>query len=144
MCVSVSKTKGLSLSFKNLKAILKSALTHTTDLHGLEMGKKEESKPFICFLIWLFLWFEMGFPSGSVVKNPPADVGDARHLGLIPGPGRSPGGGNGNPLQYSCQDKTEEPGDYSPWVCKESDMMECECAHAHTHIHTVSEKNFKM
>ena len=40
-----------------------------------------------------------GFPGGSVVKNPPAMAGD---VGLIPGSGRSPGEGNGNPLQYSC------------------------------------------
>ena len=40
----------------------------------------------------------MGFPGDSVVKNPPANAGD---VGLIPGLGRSPGGGNGNPLQYS-------------------------------------------
>ena len=37
-----------------------------------------------------------------VVKNPPANAGDARDVGLIPGSGRSPGGENGNPLQYSC------------------------------------------
>ena len=36
------------------------------------------------------------------VKNPPADVGDIRDMGLIPGSGRSPGEGYGNPLQYSC------------------------------------------
>ena len=41
----------------------------------------------------------IGFPGGSVVKNPPANAGDA---GLIPGSGRSPGELNGNPLQYSC------------------------------------------
>ena len=41
----------------------------------------------------------MGFHGGSVVKNPPANAGD---VGLIPGSGRSPGEGNGNPLQYSC------------------------------------------
>ena len=40
----------------------------------------------------------MGFPGGSVVKNPSANAGD---VGLIPGSGRSPGEGNGNPLQYS-------------------------------------------
>ena len=40
-----------------------------------------------------------GFPGGSVVKNPPANAGD---VGSVPGLGRSPGGGNGNPLQYSC------------------------------------------
>ena len=37
-----------------------------------------------------------------MVKNPPAIAGDARDAGLIPGSGRSPGEGNGNPLQYSC------------------------------------------
>ena len=41
----------------------------------------------------------MGFPDGSVVKNLPANAED---VGLIPGSGRSPGEGNGNPLQYSC------------------------------------------
>ena len=42
-----------------------------------------------------------GFPGGTVVKNLPANAGDARDMGLIPGSGRSPGVGNGNPLQYS-------------------------------------------
>ena len=37
-----------------------------------------------------------------MVKNPPANAGDARDTGLIPGFGRSPGIGNSNPLQYSC------------------------------------------
>ena len=41
----------------------------------------------------------MGFPGGSVVKNPPANAEDT---GLIAGSGRSSGGGDGNPLQYSC------------------------------------------
>ena len=41
-------------------------------------------------------------PSGTVIKNPPANAGDVRDQGLIPGSGRSPGVGNGNPLQYSC------------------------------------------
>ena len=40
-----------------------------------------------------------GFPGGSMVKNPPANAGDT---GSIPGSGRSPGEGDGNPLQYSC------------------------------------------
>ena len=43
----------------------------------------------------------MGFPGGSVVKNPPANTRDARDGGSIPESGRSPGVGNGNPLQYS-------------------------------------------
>ena len=51
----------------------------------------------------------MGLPCGSVLKNLPANTGD---MGLIPGPGRSSGEGNGNPLQYSCLGNpwTEEPG----------------------------------
>ena len=39
-----------------------------------------------------------GFPGGAVVKNPPADAGDTRDMGSIPGLGRSSGLGNGNPL----------------------------------------------
>ena len=42
---------------------------------------------------------QAGYPGGSVVKNPPANMGDS---GLIPGSGGTPGEGNGNPLQYSC------------------------------------------
>ena len=44
----------------------------------------------------------MGFPGGSVVKNPPANAGDTGGSGLIPGSGISPGGEHGNPFQYSC------------------------------------------
>ena len=52
---------------------------------------------------------EWGFPGGAVVKDPPANAGD---IGLIPRLGRSPGGGNGNPLQYSClgNSMAEDPG----------------------------------
>ena len=42
------------------------------------------------------------FPGGPVVKNPPASAGDIGDMGSIPGLGRSPGEGNGNPFQYSC------------------------------------------
>ena len=47
-----------------------------------------------------------------VVKNPPANQGDTRDEGLIPGSGRSPGGGHGNPLQCSC---LENPMDRGAW-----------------------------
>ena len=47
------------------------------------------------------------FSGGSVVKNLPASAGDA---GSIPGPGRSPGEGNGNPLQYSCLENSMDGG----------------------------------
>ena len=47
---------------------------------------------------------------GSVVKNLLTNAGDARDTGSIPGPGRSPGGGNGNPFQYSCLRNTMDRG----------------------------------
>ena len=64
----------------------------------------------------------MGFPGGSDRKESAWNVGD---LGLIPELGRSPGGGNGNLLQYSCLENP--PGQrslvgYSPWDLKELDM----------------------
>ena len=45
-----------------------------------------------------------------VVKNLPANAGDVRGMGLIPGWGRSPGGGYGNPLQYSCLENVMDTG----------------------------------
>ena len=54
----------------------------------------------------------MGFPNGEVIKNPSADAGDIRDVGLIPEWGRFPGGGHGNPLQYSC---LENPMDRGVW-----------------------------
>ena len=55
---------------------------------------------------------EKSFPGGAVVKNLPADVGNARDVGLIPGSERSPGEGNGNPLQYSCLENSMNRGSW--------------------------------
>ena len=66
----------------------------------------------------------MGFPGGSEIKVSACNVGD---LGLIPGLGRSPGEGNGNPLKYSCLENPMDRGSlvgYSPWGHKESDTTE--------------------
>ena len=49
----------------------------------------------------------MDFPGGSVVKSPPAN---AREVGSISGSGKSPGKGNGNPLQYSCLENPMDRG----------------------------------
>ena len=59
-----------------------------------------------------------------MVKNLPAN---ARDVGLICGLGRSPGGGHGNPLQYSCLENPHGQKSlegYSPWTCAELDMAE--------------------
>ena len=55
----------------------------------------------------------VGFPGHLVVKIPLAHAGDA---GLIPGLGRPPGGGNGNPLQYSCLENPMDRGAWQPMV----------------------------
>ena len=49
-----------------------------------------------------------------VVKNPPASAGDIRDVALIPGSGKSPGGGTGRPLQYSCLENSMDRGAW--WV----------------------------
>ena len=57
-----------------------------------------------------YLW---GFPGGAVVKNLPANAGD---MSSIPGSGRSPGGENGNPLQYSCLENSMDRGAWQATV----------------------------
>ena len=72
-----------------------------------------------------------GFPSGSVVKNLPANEGD---VGLISRLGRSPGEGNGNPFQYSCPGNSMDR--WALWATvsgvAESDAIEG--THTHTHV----------
>ena len=65
---------------------------------------------------------QKGFPYSSVGKESACNAGD---LGSIPGWGRSPGGGNGNPLQYSCLENPHGQrslAGYNPWGPLESDM----------------------
>ena len=63
--------------------------------------------------VWLFILLDwtlkrfLGFPAVPVVKNSPANAGD---VGSIPGSGRSPRGGDGNPLQYSCLENPMDRG----------------------------------
>ena len=77
----------------------------------------------------------MSFQGSSVVKNPPANAGDAGDVGSIPVSQRSSGGGNGNllhpvflPGKFQGQRSLES---YSPWGCKESTLLG-----THTHTHT--------
>ena len=62
----------------------------------------------------------MGFLCGSMVNNLPVKAGNTRDTSSIPGLGRSPGVGNGNPLQYSCLENSMNRG---PWGCRESDTL---------------------
>ena len=75
----------------------------------------------------------MGFLDGLVIKNLHANAFDAGDSGLIPGLVSSPGGGNGNPLDYSCLGNPMDRGIWQgtewqgPWVAKQSDMAEHTC-----------------
>ena len=80
-----------------------------------------------CFVIFCFLavysreilslYVGMsGFPGGTVVKNPPANAGDTRDTGSIPGSGRCPGAGNSNPFWYSCLENPMDRGAWRPTV----------------------------
>ena len=78
----------------------------------------------------------MGFLHGSVVKNLPTNAGDVGDAGSIPELGISPGGGNGNPLQYSCQDNPMDKGALWATVSRVSkrwaQLSDWTCTHMHT------------
>ena len=76
------------------------------------------------------------FQGGTVVKNPPANAGYARDAGLIPGSGRPPGVGNGNPLQFSCLENSTDKGAW--WAAVHEVAKSCAkraCTHTHTQNH---------
>ena len=73
-----------------------------------------------------------------MVKNPPINAGDVGVLGSIPGSGRSPGGGHGNPFQYSCLENPmgrEVWGGYTTVHGVSKSQLEM-TEHTHTHTHT--------
>ena len=75
------------------------------------------------------------------VKNLPANAGDVRDTGSIPGLGTSPGEGNGYPLQYYCLENSRDRGGlvgYTPWGCRVGHTRTH--THTHTHTHTQTEQ----
>ena len=68
----------------------------------------------------------VSYPGGTSGKDLPANAGDLRDVGSVPGLGRSPGGGHGNPLQYSCPENPMDRGAWRTTVhgVAESDMTE--------------------
>ena len=73
-----------------------------------------------------------------MVKNPPASAGDTRDVGSIPGLGRSPGEGNGNPLQYSFLENSMGRGVWRATIHRvaKSQTQLNDGVHTHTHTHT--------
>ena len=84
---------------------------------------------------YVSLHISMGFPGGSVVKNPPANAGDAGDQCSIPGFGRSPGGGNGNPVQYSCLENSMDRGAQPATVQGVAKNWTQLSTHTHTHTY---------
>ena len=74
----------------------------------------------------------MGFPGNSVVKNLPGNAGGKGDTGSIPGLGRSPGGRNGCPLQYSCLDNPMDRGAW--WATVHGVTKNQTQQRTHTHI----------
>ena len=80
---------------------------------------------------------DIGFPNGSVVKILPASAGDVGDASLIPGLGRSLGGGNGNLLQYSCLENSMNRGAWWATVHGITKVgHDWATKHTHTHIHS--------
>ena len=71
-----------------------------------------------------------------VAKNLPANVGDVRDAGSVPGLGRSPRGGHGNPLQYSCLENAMDRGAWEATVHGVAKSQAQLSTHTHTHTHT--------
>ena len=96
------------MSVEGVCKTLSDANTFVSMIYSLRMTRLKDSRVQTSFhfdLKWDYIHTreaKEGFPSGSVIKNPPVHAGDAGDLDSISGLGRSPGGGNGNPLQYSC------------------------------------------
>ena len=93
---------GLFLLLKNQLEYVNMDMSDTS-LNGLFYPLRMDPVLFITIV---------GFPGGSVVRHLPANAGDTGDADLIPGSRRSPGEGNGNPLQYSC---LENPMDGGAW-----------------------------
>ena len=96
--------------------------------HAGQRGQKKTKTKTKLYVYQVYNMYHQtgGFPGGSDGKESTCNVGD---LGSIPEFGRSPGGGQGNPLQYSCLENPHEQRSrslvgYSPWGCKELDVTE--------------------
>ena len=101
-----------------LPASLQSACTASSALRSLDkrQGRKQRAmsqESFSSGLGWILIFYitdPCGFQVVLEVKNPPASAGDVRDAAAIPGSGRSPGGGHGNPLQYSWLENPMDTG----------------------------------
>ena len=96
--------------------------------------------PLISFFIHVFMHSAWASLVAQMIKNPPANAGDR---GLIPGSERSPGKGNGNPLQYSCLVNSRDRRAWPAIVCGVAkSRTQLSDPHTHTHTHTHIQQTF--
>ena len=101
--VNVLRNKTKNIIFLCVCIYLKTRAVHTVELASGDFAVRRVYLS-SCILLW--------GTSGEVlvVKNSPANAGDIRDIGSVPGLGGSPGGGHGNPLQYSCMENSMDRG----------------------------------
>ena len=108
-------------------------------VHGVAKSQTKLSD--FTSLHFLIVYIDWASQVAPVVKNLPANAGEVRDKGLIPGLGRSPAGGHGNLLQYSC---LGNPRDRGAWwatvqrVAKSQTRVKQFSMHAHTYIHRLA------
>ena len=121
-CMNISPFIYLLYSLDRLQGcFLIRATMSTAAIKLLYMSLRLLCRHFSCFI-----YIHMGFPNGSDGKASAHSAGDP---GLIPELGRSPGEGNGNPLQYSCLENSMDRGAWQATVHG--------VTHTHTHTHTL-------
>ena len=94
----------------------------------------------LCFIQLAFHMIYSAYRASLVGSDDKESACNAGNLGLIPGLGRSPGGGHGNPPHYFCLENPHRQRSlvgYIPWGCKESDTAKQLSTHTHTHTHTL-------
>ena len=95
-----------------------------------------------CTILWTntkkvfidYLYTLLGFPGGALVKNPSVNEGDTGDMGLIPGLGRSPGVGKGNPFQYSCLEDCMNRGAWQAIVHGVAKRLTGQSLSMHAHV----------
>ena len=102
----------MDMSLSELRELVMDREAWSAVIHGVAKSQTRLSD----WTEWTELPFYWGFPGDTVVKNIPANAGDIRDAGSIPGSGIYPGGGNGNPLQYSCLENPMYRGAWWPTV----------------------------
>ena len=85
-------------------------ILYTFPFYGLSQDIEYSSLCYTLGPFYLSILCIMGFPGGTVEKNPPANAGDTRNVGSVPGSKRSPGVGTGNSFQYSYLENSMDRG----------------------------------